>query len=338
MNAFDPIYGYRTIDAPYHCASIFFPYYSYATFLFFLTTKHTEPRGAIALRTVTSVGLVSLSLSKMDEYDEYHSDGGEEGDQLLPPSEERRRSVEEQQPQQQHHQQQQKHSSLIAGCGILSLVGAALACSLVLLGKEQYDISSVATTGERRNSTVLERLGTSLSSLRLDVESSFGRKCQALQYADLTCPTWDPDSEDGGPEVDYRVRWIDNHQNARNGNRSCQNSNYLFRPFQRDGIGFGANVYLVVQSSLYIALYSDRIFLFEPEVPFGYGGCTEQNWECYFQPLSRCKTEDAEAIVAANGGEYGEDHLNPSHKVLRASKVRRRKRCFVFFSVYPVMI
>jgi hypothetical protein len=60
----------------------------------------------------------------------------------------------------------------------------------------------------------------------------------------------------------------------------------------------------------------------EPEIPFLYSNCTEQNWECYFEPLSRCTVSDAEEILTVSGGVYGTQYLNTSHQVLRGKKVR----------------
>ena len=216
-------------------------------------------------------------------------------------------------PQGQHHP---RRSNPIAHRRILLLFAATIAYGLLLLEKEDSALSPGYEDRDNHGGGT-GRIHRTWSSF---YHGARLHQCQALQYAKLTCPSWDPDFEDGGEGVDYRVRWIDNHQNARNDNRSCQNSNYFFRAFHGQ-IGFGANVYMVVQSSLYIALYSNRIFLLEPEVPFLYGGCKDHNWECYFQPLSRCTAGDAEAIVAGTGSEYGDQHLNASHKVLRASKV-----------------
>jgi hypothetical protein len=146
------------------------------------------------------------------------------------------------------------------------------------------------------------------------------RQCPALKYATITCPTWDDQQDDGGSDVDYRVRWIYDHQNPRES--SCEDVNYLFRS-HLDYIGFGGDIYLVLASALYLALYSDRIFLLNNNVAFRYANCssgpdttTIQTWECYFMPLSRCTIQDAEQI-----GQYGEDYLNASHRVLKADKV-----------------
>jgi hypothetical protein len=149
-------------------------------------------------------------------------------------------------------------------------------------------------------------------------------QCPALQYATITCPTWDVHQDDGGVDVDYRVRWIYNNQNPRG--RSCEDVNYLFRS-HLDYIGFGGDIYLVLASALYLAMYSDRIFLLNDNVPFRYANCSSdpasstmlQTWECYFLPLSRCSIRDAERI-----GRYGEDYLNTSHRVLKADKVNTK--------------
>ena len=143
--------------------------------------------------------------------------------------------------------------------------------------------------------------------------------CPALAHAKITCPTWDPAQEDGGPDADLRVRWIARHQNARG--RGCDEVNYLFRS-HHDFIGFGAGVYLNLVSSLYMALYSDRVFLLDDATPFRYADCEPQTWECYFLPLSRCTTADVEASIESGRRSYGGDFLNPSDHVIRASKVR----------------
>jgi hypothetical protein len=156
----------------------------------------------------------------------------------------------------------------------------------------------------------------------LSAKKKYGRRarqCPALRYATITCPTWDDQQDDGGSDVDYRVRWIYNHQNPK---YSCEDVNYLFRS-HLNYIGFGGDIYLVLASALYLALYSDRIFLLNDNVPFRYANCSSapgstmlQTWECYFMPLSRCTIRDAERI-----GQFGEDYLNASHRVLKADKV-----------------
>ena len=144
------------------------------------------------------------------------------------------------------------------------------------------------------------------------------RACAALQHAKITCPAWDPAQEDGGVDVDLRVRWIHRHQNP--SSKSCDEVNYLFRS-HNDYIGFGADVYLMMVSTLYMALYSDRVFLVDGNVPFRYADCEPQSWQCYFLPLSRCTIADVEASVKNGRRAYGGDFLNASHHVIRASKV-----------------
>jgi hypothetical protein len=149
------------------------------------------------------------------------------------------------------------------------------------------------------------------------------KSCPSLRYARLTCPLWNPDIAGGGVGVDYRVRWISNHQNVQNQENTCRTVNYLFREFH-PRIGFGANVFMVLVSGLYVALYSNRVLLPEPEIPFPYSNCTGQGWECYFEPLSRCTVNDTNEILTANGGVYGSQYLNASHRILRGKKVRTK--------------
>jgi len=142
--------------------------------------------------------------------------------------------------------------------------------------------------------------------------------CPSLQYANVRCPVWDSNHHDGGPGVDYRVRWIHHHQNPLN----CSQANYFIRPMI-DWIGFGANVMMSVESGMYISLYSDRILLLDPDSRFRYASCEKQTWDCYFEPLSNCTVGDAEAIVASRGGEYDTRLTNPDDRVLRPSRVSR---------------
>lgn len=133
--------------------------------------------------------------------------------------------------------------------------------------------------------------------------------CPALDHAKITCPMWDPAQKNGGPDVDARVRWIHRHQNPPASSQGCDELNYLFRA-HHEYIGFGADVYLVMVSTLYMALYSDRIFLVDNNVPFRYADCEPQTWQCYFLPLSRCTIADVEASVEAGRRSYGSDYLN----------------------------
>jgi hypothetical protein len=164
--------------------------------------------------------------------------------------------------------------------------------------------------------------GTRPSSL---TTNNVPKSCPSLRYARLTCPLWNPDIAGGGVGVDYRVRWIFNHQHVQDREKSCRTVNYLFREFH-PRIGFGANVFMVLVSGLYVALYSNRILLPEPEITFPYSNCTEQNWECYFEPLSRCTVNDTNEILATDGGVYGSQHLNASHRILRGKKVKMQKK------------
>ena len=77
---------------------------------------------------------------------------------------------------------------------------------------------------------------------------------------------------------------------------------------------------MVIVSSMYAALYSNRVFLLEPESPFRYANCTDQSWECYFQPLSRCTVNDTIEVAETLGHGYGSDLTNASARVLRKSK------------------
>jgi hypothetical protein len=134
----------------------------------------------------------------------------------------------------------------------------------------------------------------------------------------MTCPVWDPKQPSGGSDLDHRIQWIHQHQNP----PDCSEANYLIRALT-PRIGFGANWVLSVESTMYIALYSQRVFLLDPLVPFRYANCSTRGMECYFEPLSRCTATDAEAIVEARGGIYDQLLHNKTHRVIRTEKVRR---------------
>jgi len=140
--------------------------------------------------------------------------------------------------------------------------------------------------------------------------------CPALQYATVNCPVWDSEAKDGGTGVDYRVKWIHQKQNPEN----CSDANFLIRALV-PRIGFGANVMLSVESTMYVSNYADRIFLLDPTVPFRFASCEKKTWDCYFEPLSHCTIEDAEAIVASRGGEYDTMLFQPEHRVIRTQSV-----------------
>jgi len=151
--------------------------------------------------------------------------------------------------------------------------------------------------------------------------------CPALRYAHVNCPVWNNSHDDGGPGVDYRVRWVHKNQNPPN----CSQANYLIRGFTH-WIGFGANVALTVESTMYIALYSHRIMLLDPNTPFRHSHCEEKTWECYFQPLSHCTIADAEAIVKSRGGVYDKFLTKEDNPVIRPSAVSRLSRIWCFIS------
>jgi hypothetical protein len=140
--------------------------------------------------------------------------------------------------------------------------------------------------------------------------------CPSMRYARFNCPIWDPEEPDGGSGVDARVRWVHAHQNP----RDCGSANYLIRALN-PRIGFGANIKLTVESTMYIALYTNRTFLLDPDFKFRYANCSSRDWSCYFEPLSNCTVDDAEAIVGANGGEYGTHLRRMDHRVIRTQKV-----------------
>lgn len=141
-------------------------------------------------------------------------------------------------------------------------------------------------------------------------------QCASARYEKMTCPSWDPAVPDGGPDVDYRLRWMYQHQHPQN----CSEENYLIRALT-PRIGFGANMVLTMESSMYMAMYTNRIFLLDPDRPFRYADCQDKQWDCYFQPLSNCTIRDAEEITRQRGGRYDQVVHDPAHRVIRCERV-----------------
>jgi hypothetical protein len=144
--------------------------------------------------------------------------------------------------------------------------------------------------------------------------------CPSMRYARFNCPVWDPEEPDGGSGVDARVRWVQAHQNP----RDCGSANYLIRGLVPI-IGFGANIKLTVESTMYIALYTNRIFLLDTDLPFRYANCSSRDWSCYFEPLSKCTTADADAVVKSEGYHYGQFLMEKDHRVIRTYRVSVRQ-------------
>jgi len=143
-----------------------------------------------------------------------------------------------------------------------------------------------------------------------------GSYCPSMKYAKVTCPRWDNTKPDGGDDVDYRVRWIYENQHPKN----CSSANYILRGFQERS--FGCNFDWVIVSSLVLTLRSNRVFVIDTQEPFWQAGCPTKDWDCYYEPISNCTVKDVEGVVQAEGGKYGSEWVDPSHRVVWPNRVR----------------